>query len=167
MVFKSLKEISEVITKGTTPTTLGFPFTQSGVNFIKSEQLQNTMKISYTNKYFISNEANEKLKRSQLKKGDILMSIAGAYLGKIAICQEKDLPANTNQATGIIRLKNEYNNKYIYYLLGTNKIQNYIKNCNAQSAQPNINLEQIGSIILPLADKHTQQHIVDSIMHTL
>jgi len=36
---KKLGEVCEVITKGTTPTSLGFQFTDEGVNFIKVESL--------------------------------------------------------------------------------------------------------------------------------
>ena len=167
MNFKKLNEITDIITKGTTPTTIGYNFTDSGINYIKSEQISNSVKLNYNNKYYISEEANEKLNRSQLCKNDILMSIAGAYLGKLAICNDCDLPANTNQAVGIIRLKNGYNVKYIYYLLLTKNIQNYIRSCNAQSAQPNINLEQIGNIALSLPDISTQQHIVDTVSSIL
>ena len=32
-----LSEIAELITKGTTPTTMGFDFQENGVNFLKIE----------------------------------------------------------------------------------------------------------------------------------
>ena len=34
-----IKDITQIVTKGTTPTTYGMPFTDSGVNFIKAEAL--------------------------------------------------------------------------------------------------------------------------------
>jgi type I restriction enzyme S subunit len=34
-----LKSVALKITKGTTPTTLGFDFTQDGINFIKAESI--------------------------------------------------------------------------------------------------------------------------------
>ena len=34
-----LRDICEVITKGTTPTTIGFSFVDKGVNFIKIENI--------------------------------------------------------------------------------------------------------------------------------
>jgi type I restriction enzyme S subunit len=34
-----LNKLAELITKGTTPTTLGFSFVSSGVNFIKLENI--------------------------------------------------------------------------------------------------------------------------------
>jgi len=35
----SIGDITEVVTKGTTPSTYGMPFTDSGINFIKAEAL--------------------------------------------------------------------------------------------------------------------------------
>ena len=54
----------------------------------------------------ISEECHKALKRSQLEEGDILFSIAGA-LGRTAIVTKSILPANTNQALAIIRLKKD------------------------------------------------------------
>lgn len=36
-----LGEIATVITKGTTPTSIGFDFAQTGINFIKIESINN------------------------------------------------------------------------------------------------------------------------------
>ncbi len=49
---------------------------------------------------------DEILKRSQLKEGDILISIAGV-LGRIGLVNQNSLPANINQALAIIRLNNQ------------------------------------------------------------
>ena len=163
-----LSDLASVITKGTTPSTIGFSFTDSGVNFIKSEQLVTSRKLNYNNRYFISPEAHKLLKRSQLMENDILISIAGAYLGKLAIVSKEDLPANTNQAVGIIRCKQELIiSDYLFYYLSTNKMRNTIKSFNAQSAQPNINLAQIGELQIEVPDKLTQHHIVNTISSLL
>ena len=42
-------------------------------------------------------------------------------------------------------------------------MQCYINNVNAQSAQPNINLQQIGDININVPNLNYQQHIVDII----
>ena len=39
-----LSEIAELITKGTTPTTMGFDFQENGVNFLKIECFDNQTK---------------------------------------------------------------------------------------------------------------------------
>lgn len=163
-----LSQLCNVITKGTTPSTIGYEFTNEGINFIKSEQLISSRSISYCSKYFISDDAYNALKRSQLMKYDILISIAGAYLGKLAIVNENDLPANTNQAVGIIRVdKNLVNPIYLFYYLSTNKMRNIISSYNAQSAQPNINLTQLGNLQIEVPLPNVQNHIVNTISFLL
>lgn len=100
----SLKEVSELITKGTTPSSVGCEFTHDGINFIKSESIADSKFLNNNVYEHIDETTDNKLKRSRLKAGDLLVSIAGAYLGKIAIVQASDIPANTNQAVGIVRL---------------------------------------------------------------
>ena len=159
----NLLELCDVITKGTTPSTIGFSFERSGVNYIKSEQITSSRKLNYSNKFYISSDAHCKLKRSQLQDKDILISIAGAYLGKLAMIFPDDLPANTNQAVGIIRTKQKLiNPNYLFYYLSTDKMRNIISSYNAQSAQPNINLTQLGNIVIDVPSQCIQKHIVDT-----
>ena len=101
-----LSEIAELITKGTTPTTLGYQFQDEGVNFLKIECFDENGNFIEDKATHISIECHEKLKRSQLKAGDILFSIAGA-IGRVAIVTEDMLPANTNQALAIIRISDD------------------------------------------------------------
>ena len=157
-----LSDLCSVITKGTTPSTVGFSFEASGVNFIKSEQIVSSCVIDYSNRYYVSDQAHDKLKRSQLRNNDILISIAGAYLGKLGMVRTSDLPANTNQAVGIIRLlENKVNPYYVFYYLSTPKMNSIIASYNAQSAQPNINLTQLGNLIIDVPETEEQSHIVD------
>lgn len=167
MIYK-LSDLCTVITKGTTPSTVGFNFTDNGINFIKSEQLITQRKLNYSNKYYICSDAHNALKRSQLNEDDILISIAGAYLGKLAIVSKTDLPANTNQAVGIIRCRKRLINPlFLFYYLSTNKMRQIISSFNAQSAQPNINLSQIGTLEINVPNMCEQNHIVNTISFLL
>lgn len=157
-----LKEVSELITKGTTPTTVGCNFTNHGINFIKSESISDS---KYLNSYVfehIDKETDNKLKRSRLAEGDLLFSIAGAYLGKIGIVRSRDLPANTNQAVGIVRLnKKKADVDFLYYYFSQNYINKYINKLSSQSSQPNLNLELLGKLEFGLTDISIQKKIAE------
>ena len=117
-VIVELSELCDVITKGTTPSNIGAEFTEKGIKYIRSEMLTSAKYISDEGLLYISEETHKKLKRSQLKPGDILFSMAGVYLGKTAILRECDTPANTNQAVALIRIIDEKcNREYVYYYL--------------------------------------------------
>jgi len=149
---KKLGEICETITKGTTPKTIGYDFTDSGINFIKVESINELGCFITENFTHISNECHKALMRSQLEEYDMLFSIAGA-LGRTAIVDKSILPANTNQALSIIRLK-EKNVRFLYYLqyyLKSDRIKNYIDSIKVGVAQMNLSLGQLKEfpIIIP------------------
>ena len=162
MISKMLSEITSVITKGTTPTSVGCSFSKNGINYIKSESITSSRTLDKSKYAFISEETHQKLKRSQIKENDILFSMAGMFLGKTGIVQADDVPANTNQAVAIIRIVPEQANYlYVYYYLNQKNIVTWINSLSGQSAQPNINLKQIGEIELPLPDRIIQDTIVE------
>ena len=156
-----LKDITSLITKGTTPSMIGANFTTNGIKFIKSECILENSRLLDSSKYtFISSETNERLKRSQIIENDILFSMAGMFLGKTGIATEDDVPANTNQAVAIIRIISEKADfKYVYYFLNQKTLITYINGISGQSAQPNINLQQIGDLEIKLPPLPTQQKI--------
>lgn len=156
---KPLRELCTVITKGTTPSNIGESFTDSGVRYIRSEMITSSKYVS-GDFLFISLETHEKLKRSQLQEGDILFSMAGVYLGKTAILRNNDVPSNTNQAVAIIRIDtSKCNRDYVYYYLNIPRVIKQVNTLTSQSAQPNINLTQIGQLLIPLPDRETQEKI--------
>ncbi|MFV0192126.1 restriction endonuclease subunit S [Empedobacter falsenii] len=135
---KTLGEVTDLITKGTTPKR----FCNSGINFIKVESLINC-KIDKSKVMYIEDDIHlTSLKRSILKNNDILFSIAGS-LGRVALVSNEILPANTNQALSIIRLKeNEFHDFYIQ-LLSSHLVDDYILKNKSIGAQPNLSLEQM------------------------
>lgn len=157
-----LADLCTVITKGTTPSNIGADFTNRGINYIRSEMITNAKYIVSDGMLYISNETHEKLKRSQLQKGDILFSMAGVYLGKTAVLREEDVPANTNQAVALIRINSlKCNLEYVYYFLNLPETVTKVNTVSGQAAQPNINLKQIGNIEICLPSLENQNKIVD------
>lgn len=155
-----LRDVAELITKGTTPTTVGGEFCKSGINFIKSESIAGSKYLNSEIFEKIDEKTDKKLKRSRLEKDDLLFSIAGAYLGKIAIIRESDIPANTNQAVGIVRLKKDIVDKdYVYYFYSQKHINTYINKLSSQSSQPNLNLDLLGKLPFDLKRLKDQQQI--------
>ncbi|WP_415882608.1 restriction endonuclease subunit S [Neptuniibacter sp. QD34_54] len=141
-----LSNVSTIITKGTTPTTNGYQYTASGVKFLRVENISHSGTIIENDLKFINDEANNALKRSQLQAGDLLVSIAGA-IGRSAIVTEKNLPANTNQAVGIVRLiPDDVLPKYVRYSIESPSVERQISDLQAGNAQVNLNLQQLGDL---------------------
>ena len=156
-----LKDTSELITKGTTPTSIGFSFVENGVNFIKIESITKSGKFIKSRFAHINSDCNKAMLRSQLKENDVLFSIAGA-LGRTVIVDKNILPANTNQALAIIRLKKDslLHINYLYLILQSAFIQEQIGGLKVGVAQPNLSLTQIGDFKIPLPPLEIQKEIV-------
>ncbi|MBQ1992605.1 MAG: restriction endonuclease subunit S [Clostridia bacterium] len=155
-----LKNISTVITKGTTPTSLGFDFVVDGINFVKIESINDDGTFVLEKFAHINSECNEKLKRSQLQENDILFSIAGA-IGRTAIVTKDILPANTNQALAIIRIpKGKINYRFLLYALHSNSIMQQYDKQKQGVAQLNLSLQNISDFEIPLFSDEVQNKIV-------
>jgi type I restriction enzyme S subunit len=156
-----LGDITEVITKGTTPTSVGFKFIPEGVNFVKVESITSEGRFLPHKFAAISEECNESLKRSQLKEGDVLFSIAGA-LGRTALVTRDILPANTNQALAIIRLKAELviDKHFLLLALTTSVTLEQVENSKGGVAQQNLSLGQLKGFEIPLPTISEQKRIV-------
>lgn len=153
--FRKLRSLCDVLSKGTTPKDIE---TQNDefycIRYLKSENIvSNQLNLNPT--FFITAETNDSLERSKLNSGDILFVIAGASIGKVAITTADFLPANTNQAVAFIRLSYSYQYaaKYIWYFLQSDVVKQLIALSAVQSAQPNLSLEDLGAMRLPLPDR--------------
>jgi type I restriction enzyme, S subunit len=161
---KTLGELSDVITKGTTPTTLGFKFINKGINFVKIESITTDGEFIPSKFAAITLDCHESLKRSQLKDGDILYSIAGA-LGRTAFVTKNILPANTNQAIAIVRLKTNLNvyPEFVLRCLHPSLMLAQISKYKGGVAQQNLSLEQLKGFVINLPPIKDQNRIVKEI----
>ncbi|SIN66220.1 restriction endonuclease subunit S [Algoriphagus halophilus] len=161
-IYIELKDIAELITKGTTPSSIGESFTSEGINFIKIESL--TPEGYFIDEKFehIDEGTHKKLKRSQLKPNDILFSIAGA-LGRSAIVHEELCPANINQALALIRLKEGAIAEYVLEYLKSDLIKDYIDKVHVKGAQPNLSLKNVNEIKVPFPLHNIQKEVANKV----
>ena len=157
-----LRDLCSVITKGTTPKTVGYEFTEIGINFLKVESISDDGKLLRNKIGHISSECNDKLQRSKLEENDILFSIAGS-LGRTTLIGSDILPANTNQALSIIRLRDKANAQFVYWYLRSQTVIEQILENKVGVAQFNLSLKNIGDIEIPLPPIEVQQQIVDEL----
>lgn len=154
-------DIAELVTKGTTPTSVGFNFTEEGVTFVKVECIDSTGSF-VSNKFAkIGLDCHNALLRSQLKEGDLLFSIAGA-LGRAALVTPEILPANTNQALAIIRPEKTagVDRRFLLYALSPSLIADKIDQFRGGVAQQNLSLAQVRDLVIPLPPLDEQKRIV-------
>ena len=160
-----LKNISSIISKGTTPKGGKNSYLSNGINFLRAENVKSTGLISLNNVMYISKEThNNYLKRSILEDNDILICIAGT-LGRCAIIKKEQLPANTNQAVAFVR----YINKDVFFVkfsqlaISSFDVQRMLIKQTKVTAIPNLTLEIISNCLLPVPPVNEQIKIVNKI----
>ncbi|WP_019864241.1 restriction endonuclease subunit S [Methylovulum miyakonense] len=157
-----LGDVTEKITKGTTPTTLKRAFVPIGINFIKAESMTDDGGFISEKFAFIDNETHELLRRSQLEIGDVLISIAGT-IGRVAIVTKDFVPANTNQAVALIRPKQDiFPSGLISRLLQRNESQHSIGEKVVQAVQANLSLGNLSDFKLVLPPPDVTKHLYQS-----
>lgn len=154
-----LGDMSNRVTKGTTPTTNGFHYKNQGINFIKVESIDHNGNFIKKKLAFISRKCHRTLKRSQLRTNDILFSIAGA-LGRVALVTKNLLPANTNQALAIVSATEVVNPEFLEQVLRSNLIQSQIGQLKVGVAQKNLSLTQVSNFEIPTPPLKIQKQIV-------
>ena len=162
---KRLEQSCELITKGTTPTSIGRDFTEGGVNFLKAESISESGESLLDKVAFIDAATNKLLKRSQLKEGDLLISIAGV-LGRVGRVSKEILPANTNQALALIRLGNasELERDFLFYCLRSPMTTKQISDVNVQAAQANISLQNVRDLEIRVPPTKAEQTAISAVL---
>ncbi|MBX5468869.1 MAG: type I restriction-modification system subunit M [Thermoleophilaceae bacterium] len=159
-----IRDLAELVTKGTTPTSMGRRFTTSGVRFIKVETITPDGALVPSKLAYIDRETDELLRRSQLREGDVLFSIAGA-LGRSTMVEASWLPANTNQAFAIVRLRKGSHvlARYLLWALRSHAVRSRIAEINVQAAQANLSLEQVNDFEIPIPSLARQEKIAGAL----
>ena len=149
---RKLGELSSKISSGSTPLGGSENYLEEGeILFIRSQNVLMN-KFSNHDKLYISKEIHENMKRTWVKKYDVLLNITGASIGRTAIYLGEDDKANVNQHVCIIRIKDlkETNPLYLNYYLSGDKIQGHIQLTNAGGTREALNYSQIKEFDVPL-----------------
>lgn len=167
--WEKLGNISAIVTKGTTPRGGNIAYVESGIGFLRAENIAGLDKLELKDMKYIDQITNDTfLNRSILKAYDLLITIAGT-LGRTAIVREQDLPLNANQAISIIRLVNLklLNLEYLVYAINSPLIHRDLIGEKRVTAIPNLTLGIISNCLIPLSPIEEQQRIVEKLEHLL
>jgi type I restriction enzyme S subunit len=148
------------ITKGESPAWQGFSYQESGPVFIRSENVL-WGKIDITSCAHIPLEFHAKLARSQLKPNDVLINLVGASIGRACVVPGDMGPANINQAVAVITPDpDKLESNYLLDLLLSQTTQTTLHGGKVETARPNISLDNIKELRLPIPPIHKQRRIV-------
>lgn len=155
---ESLENMSGFITKGSTPTTYGYEWEQSGILFLRSECVSEKG-LDLTQSMFISPAAHASLRRSEVCDGDILVTITG-NVGRIVYLSGVGC-ANLNQHIARVRINSiKVDRRYIYHFLSQTSIRRKFNTITTGQAYPQISLKQVRETIIILPPTKTEQTVI-------
>lgn len=166
-----LGQLCQLITKGSSPKWQGVSYVtgDNGLMFITSENVGNFTLRKLDDLKYVEGRFRDVEPRSMLKKGDILINLVGASIGRTAIFN-LDAEANINQAVALVRLVDPALGPSIDYLLmylNSDTAVDQMLGSRVVTAQPNISLADVNGFPIPLpplAEQHRIVAKVDALM---
>lgn len=156
----NLEEVSGRITKGESPSWQGYAYQEEGPVFIRSENVL-WGSIDLSNPVHIPEAFHEKLVRSQLVPGDVLINLVGASIGRACIVPQDIVPANVNQAVAVISPRQDsLDGGYLLKVLLGNNAQATLHGGKVDTARANISLTDLRRLRIPLPHIEEQRRIV-------
>jgi len=154
-----LGDQADVISKGASPKWQGFDYVDSGVLFVRSQNVGNG-RMEWSEKTFLPLIWNEKEKRSVLCVGDVLINLVGASIGRVAVGGAEIGQANCNQAVCFVRLRRDRMlPHFLAYFLLTEAGQMQMHSSKKDIARANLSLEDVRNFIVPLPPLDEQRDI--------
>lgn len=155
----ALRDLASLITKGTTPKTLGLGHAPTGIPFLRAENIRELSVVPTDSPLFIDEQVDEALRRSRIQPSDVLVSIAGT-IGRVGVVPEDAPPMNCNQAVAIIRLGERLLPRYLAHWLTSQDAQAQMARAQVTATISNLSLGQIGELAVPVPPLAEQERIV-------
>ena len=137
-----------------------YDFTEDGIKIVKITQIKGNGNMDISSCSFVDINRIDEFQGDIIMKGDILIALTGATIGKIARCNSHEVLLQ-NYRVGNFFSKNEKKlcRNYLYQFLRSNYFFHQILARQTQSAQQNIGKDEINSMNLFLPSIEEQKAI--------
>ncbi|MED1611083.1 MULTISPECIES: restriction endonuclease subunit S [Bacillus cereus group] len=158
----NLGGISTKIGSGKTPKGGSENYKSEGIPLLRSQNIFNN-KVNFNDVVYITSEIDEDMANSRVQKGDVLLNITGASIGRSAV-YKLDYKANVNQHVAIIRPLKEVNPYFIQLNITSEKGQKQIELNQAGGGREGLNFQQIAKLAFYFPSLVEQDKIKDFFM---
>jgi len=157
--FARLGEFTNKIGSGSTPRGGVKAYVQSGVPFLRSQNVRNNG-LKLDNVAFISAETHEKMRNTALQAMDVLLNITGASLGRCALVSDYFEEANVSQHVTIIRPTDPAIVEYLHLCILSPYTQNMIWGRQVGMAREGLSKKVLEQFEIPIPPIAEQKRIV-------
>jgi restriction endonuclease S subunit len=154
------KEVLDILTDG---EHAGQKFVEQGALFIKNSSVKR-YSINEFDGFYITHEKNNTLKRSKLKKNDVLFTTIG-NIGISAVVNGNVENANINQNVVRIRINEKFTTpQYLSCFLNSKITRFQVDNLFTGNIYPMLSYPKIKSLKVFVKDKETEQTITNNLI---
>lgn len=138
-------------------------YAESGIPFIRVQNLGYATDLNTSNMVYITEKQNEGIKNSTLYPYDVLFAKTGATIGKVGMVPPSMEKANTTSHVGKITVSPKTAPRFIYYILSSYiGYKQFWDIANLKSTRPELSIDEIKTIRILLPDtKMEQEKIAD------
>lgn len=154
-------ELCEYITSGSRDWKSFY--SDQGPLFIRTQDI-NQDRLDLSKVAHVELPAKVEGKRSRIQSGDLLVTITGANVGKVALVPDEIPEAYVSQSVGLMRLKDKRHGRYLHYYLQSDQTgRKQILNLVYGIGRPVLSLQNLRDIPVALPSLPEQRRIVAEI----
>ena len=153
------------IGSGVTPRGGQSAYKPEGTPLIRSQNIYLNRFVS-NGLVFIDQEQDQKMRNSRVEKGDVLLNITGASIGRVCVVPDEICPANVNQHVSIIRT-GILNPDYLSFYMSNPVFQSFIMNSQSGATRQALTKSMIEDFFIPCPPIKIQLKIVKDILHRI
>ncbi|MED4301539.1 restriction endonuclease subunit S [Geobacillus stearothermophilus] len=112
--------------------------------------------------FYISKENHGKLKKSQLNKGDLVITVIGAtdeVIGRAIVYDGRFKNANITQSLAKFRVREQFDGYFVSTFLNSKYGHNLILQMSSSSTRRYVNNTELGQILVPIPSNEIQNYI--------
>ena len=131
-------------------------FSKIGIGVIKIGNLKDGAGLNLSDLTYIPYDNLKRFEKVKLKKGDVLMALTGATLGKVCMVNT-DMILLQNYRVGNFIPNEKTTREFIYQICQSEIVQKVVKDLVNSGAQPNLGKKDFDKIFIPLPPTLTEQ----------
>ena len=156
-------ELTSLVTSGSTPRGGNEVYVSEGPYFIRSQNVRMNQ-FDLSDAVCLPAEVHEQMARTKVAKGDVLLNITGASIGRVAWVEKLDREANVSQHVCLIRPKPELLSAvYLSVFISLPATQYFILQIQAGASRQALNHQQVRALEIPVPSLPMQKEFAQRV----
>ena len=140
-------------------------YSESGDKFIRSMDVQMN-EISDSEMICVTAPKNAEAERTRVSAGDVLLTITGSLIGRVAAVTAAHAGSYVSQHVAILRTRG-FHPEFLAWAISTDEGQRQIQKNQTGQTKPGLNFEQIGRITVPRPTPELEERFVQLVRQRL